>query len=182
MKTIWILGTVLRHRLLSNILLVTSSSLQIDPRFAVLVTHSTPSGHLFPFVYKPHPPILPSTSLLRLFANPVKPLFRFVATHFDEIATSNFRHFIIITSPSPPIPLSSPPLFSSSPTGNISVEMQTKVVASSDLAARREARKAYDRPWLQKPASKFDFYSCRVFDGSGLGSGFLGCIIAYIAI
>lgn len=31
------------------------------------------------------------------------------------------------------------------------------VVKSSDLVARRIARQAYERPWLQKPASKLIF-------------------------
>lgn len=39
------------------------------------------------------------------------------------------------------------------------------VVKSSDLVARRLARQAYERPWLQKPKSKFDLSIDRVCRG-----------------
>lgn len=54
------------------------------------------------------------------------------------------------------------------------------VVKSSDLVARRIAREAYARPWLQKPISKF--IPVELFDGSWCRSLPPPCIFIYLAI
>lgn len=55
------------------------------------------------------------------------------------------------------------------------------VVKSSDLVARRIARQAYERPWLQKPASKLNFLLSWSLDRVCVCRSLLPCCIFVIS-